>query len=131
MKKFVLLLLVLTIAASFCLHISAADPEIDIITVNNVDILFDTNSALTYEEKQLIAEYLVNGDPGVQTYGLLCTLFGHKESTEIVTTITHRVRTTVPRCLEENWELVICTRCETVIEETRFGQLYIDCCPVD
>lgn len=130
-KKIVLLLFVFTLTISCCLNIYAEGQEHHIVTVNNIDVIFSSTSSLTHEEKQLFAEYLVKGTPNVQTYGLICNVFGHKESTEIITTVTHCVRSTVPRCLEENWELIICTRCETIIEETRFGYLYIDCCPVD
>lgn len=131
MKKTMLFILVAILAMSFCLHASAEEVHNDMITIDAVDIIFDAESSLTYEEKQMVAEYLVNGDPGVQTYGLLCTLFGHKESTEIVITVTHRVRDSVPRCLDEEWELIICTRCETIIEETRLSYYYVDCCPED
>lgn len=129
MKRTTLIILVLALVMSFCIHASAETSEGVIIKINNTDIIFDANSTLTHEEKQIVAEYLVNGNPDTQTYGLICTLFGHQETTEIVTTVTHCVRATIPRCLEEDWELIVCSRCETLIEETRIGYSYIDCCP--
>ena len=131
MKKTLLFALVLALTLSFCVRISATNNMTNAITINNVDVVFDTNSSLTEAEKQLIAEHIVYGVSDVQTYGLICNLFGHKTTTEIVTTITHCVNSTVPRCLEEDWELIICSRCESIVEETRLAYSYRNCCPVD
>lgn len=129
MKRTIIIALVCILAISLCVHISASDFDDNVIRINNIDVIFDDNSSLTIDEKYLIAEYMTNTNSHAQSYGLMCTLFGHKTTTEYVTTITHCVRTTSPRCLDESWELTICSRCETIIEETRIGYSYIDCCP--
>ena len=130
MKKY--LICVLSITLSICCSIitSATDVHQDIITINDVDVIFDNSSTLTDYEKLHIAECVVYGHPSTQTYGLICNLFGHKTTTEYVTTITHRVNTSVPRCLEEHWEVVACSRCDYV-ESTRLSFGYKNCCPVD
>lgn len=130
MKRAIFAILGLFLAISFCAQVSAVELDRDIVTINNTDVIFDTSSSLTEEEKQLVAEYILYGSSDTQSYGLMCNLFGHKNTTEIVTTITHCVRTAVPRCLEEKWELIICSRCDNV-DNTRIAYSYIDCCPVD
>lgn len=47
-----------------------------------------------------------------ETRGLTCTLFGHKLETGSTTTITHKVNSTAPRCLEEVYTYEICSRCD-------------------
>ena len=130
MKKIALLITIMTCIISFCLHSFAIDISPCVISIKNVDIIFDEDSMLSADEKQIVAEHLVNGQADAQTYGLICNLFGHKNTTEIVTTITHEVSSSAPRCLEEQWELTICSRCENT-EETRIAFYYIYCCPED
>lgn len=128
MKKFVLLFASVLCTICFCVHPFAMDTSSLVISINNVDIIFDDNSTLTLEEKQFVAEYLVTGVDSTQTYGLICNLFGHKNTTEIVTTITHRAYTTAPRCFEEEWEIITCSRCGNT-ETTRIAYALINCCP--
>ena len=131
MKHIFAVFLILTITASFCLHISANSTSANVITINDIEIIFTPNTTLTNEQKQFVAQHFVDNNSNIQTYGLICNLFGHKTTTEYVTTITHCVRDTVPRCLDEEWELIICSRCESIIEETRIAYSYRNCCPVD
>lgn len=130
MKKFILFCMVTICTLCFCFHTLAIEPTSYVVTIDNVSVIFSTNSNLTENEKHLIAEHLIYGESDIQTYGLLCNLFGHKNTTEIVTTITHCVNSTVPRCLEEYWEIQICSRCDNV-ESTVIDYNYINCCPVD
>ena len=127
-KTFLPLFLTVICVMSFCFNASASDSTSNIISYGNIDMIFDSDSTLSYEDKLLIAEYIVNGTDDAQTYGLLCNLFGHKNTTEYVTTITHEVNATAPRCLSEDWELLVCSRCDNV-EGTRLDYTYIYCCP--
>lgn len=109
---------------------SALDTDCNIVTIDNTDVLFDINSSFTFEEQMIIAQYIVQDESKAQTYGLICNLLGHKNSTEIVYTITHKVNSTVPRCKRETWEVIVCSRCDNV-ENNLLSYSYIDCCPVD
>ena len=62
-----------------------------------------------------------------ETRGLTCTLFGHKLETGSTTTITHKVRTTAPRCLEEIYTYEICSRCDYE-SYLLASSAYIYCC---
>jgi len=129
MKRTLLLALIVILIMAFCVHISAQDSVGTVVTIDGVNIFFNVDSSLSEDEKQLIANDIVFGDSTIQTYGLICNLFGHKTTTEYVTSITHGVRATVPRCLEEHWEIIICSRCDSIIEKTRLSYGYKNCCP--
>lgn len=86
------------------------------------------NTTLSDEQQQAIAERLVNDEEdSVQSYGLMCTLFGHKTEQSTVAVITHKVRTTSPRCKRETYLVTICTRCDYQ-EQDLGGTSYIVCC---
>ncbi len=89
------------------------------------------NTTLSDERQRVIAEKLVYGDTdNIQTYGLMCTLFGHKTEQNTVGVITHKVRTSSPRCKREAYLVTTCTRCDYQEQELT-GTSYIVCCPVD
>lgn len=127
MKKILALSLALVLLASLCVSVSAETAENHIVHLEGVDVIFEETSSLSAEAKQRVAEQLVYGESSVTTYGLMCTLFGHKTTTEIVTTISHRVNATSPRCLEETWQVVTCSRCDYT-ESTCIASSMIDCC---
>ncbi|MBQ8015862.1 MAG: hypothetical protein IJ264_06740, partial [Clostridia bacterium] len=64
---------------------------------------------------------------GVTSYGLTCTLFGHKLESSVITTITHKAKATDPRCLEETYDTEACTRCDYA-NATLICSEYISCC---
>ena len=130
MKKTILAILDFVIRFCCCINILATDTHPNIITLGNIDVVFATDSNFTENEKQFIANHILYGDTNTETYGLICNLFGHKTTTEVVVTTTHKVNDTRPRCLEECWEVTACSRCDYV-ETTRLSYGYKNCCPED
>lgn len=128
MKKIIALILAMIMSLSFCTIISAANTEY-VYSYNGVDVMFFENSVFTEDMKQCVAYELVNGDDGATTYNLLCTLFGHKEEIECVTTISHKLSPVNPRCLSQTWEVHCCSRCNEALEMILLGEAYITCCP--
>ncbi len=128
MKKILLLIITIICTSSFCIHSYAIDSSSCVTSVNNIDIVFDKNCSFTEDEKQIVLAHFLNDGEEATPYGLICNLFGHKNTTEYLTTITHCINSTAPRCLEEEWELIVCSRCENV-ESTRLGFSLIYCCP--
>lgn len=62
------------------------------------------------------------------TYGLTCTLFGHKTIMNTTYVIEHKVRATNPRCLQTLYEVTTCERCD--YENIQYvTDSYIPCCP--
>ncbi len=127
MKKILTVILAMIICTCACLSISAADNNISVIETEHLEIIFDEDSVFSNDQKQKIAEFLAYGNSDMQTYGLMCTLFGHKYTTENVQTITHCVYSSAPRCLSQNYEVSICSRCDAT-EQTLISEKPIYCC---
>lgn len=96
------------------------------VTVNETDFIFDVNTSEEYRNK-IIAHYFDENDEDVATYGLMCTLFGHKLESSVITTITHKAKATAPRCLRERYDTEACTRCDYTNAEL-ISSSYIFCC---
>lgn len=130
MKRITVFIFALIFAATLPLTASATDTSGNIYTINGTTVEFAIDSSFTEEEQIAIAELVVNGnyDSSITTYNLLCTLFGHKETTESYTVIEHCVSATAPRCVRSLQEITICSRCETVIEINILSSNYIFCC---
>ena len=128
MKINKLLSLILALATLLCAVIIPANAaEAD--THEHIEIIIE-NEDISEETKEKIIAFYTNGgeeQEGVATYGLTCTLFGHKLESSAVSTITHKVRTTSPRCLKKTYNYESCTRCDYE-ESTLILQEYIACC---
>ncbi len=131
MKKIISILLATILLTTICIITPSANESANTVyTIGSKTIVFNVSSAFTIEEQQNIAEMLANSEQEHSTYGLMCTLFGHKNTTESVLTITHCVDTKSPRCLQETFNVTTCSRCgETTTE--RISYYYITCCPED
>lgn len=129
MKKIIALIMVVASLFSV-ISISAYAEETTetavTVAVNDVEFIFDANTSEEFRTKA-IAHYFNHDDDSATTYGLTCTLFGHKLESSVITTITHKVRTTSPKCLEETYDTEACTRCDYA-NATLIGSEYIVCC---
>lgn len=128
MKKIIsILMAVLMIFSVMSISVSAENAaETVVVTVDGIDFIFDANTTEEFRSK-FIEDYFNPGGDGAAAYGLTCTLLGHKLETSTVETITHKVRTTAPRCLEETHLVETCTRCDYVTRTT-INSEYISCC---
>ncbi len=129
MKRIIALIMV--VVSLFCMmSVSAGAQGVDedtvIITANETVFIFDADTTVDFREK-FIANYFNGEDDGVTTYGLTCTLFGHKIETTSVTTVTHKAKATSPRCLREIYDVDNCTRCDYT-KSTKKDATYIVCC---
>ena len=130
MKKLTIFLLTIILTMSLCVNVSAQEINGNIYKYGNISVIFDSDSTLSVEHQQHIADILINGDDNISTYNLMCTLFGHKfDQTEGVTTITHEVSPTEPRCFKEYFIVNICSRCQEDGQIESLGGEYIICCP--
>lgn len=121
---FAILLALTLLTCTFVLPTSAKET-----TNNNVEIII--NDDISEETKTKIERYFANGEPATDnnasTYGLTCTLFGHKIECTSVSTTTHKVRSTSPRCLQKTYNYEECTRCDYE-NATLILSEYIVCC---
>ncbi len=128
MKK--ILALIMSILLTFSvLSISVSAEEVSediVVTYGQTDFIFAKETPVEIQER-FIAHYFGEEDDGAAAYGLTCTLFGHKLETTTTTTITHKARTTDPRCLQKVFLVETCTRCDYT-NSTQTGSQYISCC---
>lgn len=128
MKTKKIISLILAIAISACIFImpaNAAETE----AYEHIEIIIE-NENISEETKEKIIAFYTNGGEekeGIATYGLTCTLLGHKLETSTVAKITHKARTTSPRCLKKTYSYSTCTRCDYE-ESTLVSSKYIVCC---
>ena len=128
MKAKKILSLILAISMLACIFImpaNAAEAEVE----EHIEIVIE-NEDISEETKEKIIAFYTNGGEekeGIATYGLTCTLLGHKLETTGVYKITHKVRTSSPRCLKKTYDYSTCTRCD--YEESILAKSeYIVCC---
>ena len=127
MKKNILTIMIAMLLVCATCFTSAAVSAQYTYEFENITVIFDEDITLDEQQKAAIAEHLVHGDEDVTTYGLWCTLFGHSYETHMAKKITHCVYDTNPRCLEEIYEVQVCTRCENTVS-TVVARSYISCC---
>lgn len=129
MKQFISLILVVVSLFSLMsipVYADTAEEDTVTVTVNDIDFIFDAATSEDFRNKA-IAHYFNHDNDGAETYGLTCTLFGHKLESSIVTSVTHKARTTAPRCLQKKYNIEACTRCDYT-NSTLISSTYISCC---
>lgn len=120
-------LLALTLLICVCVLPTSAKENIN---KNDVEIIvLDEN--ISEETKEKIEKYFVTGEPvtdnSATTYGLTCTLLGHKLQNSTVEVITHKVSATAPRCQCKTYLYQACTRCDYETSQL-IATEYIFCC---
>lgn len=95
-------------------------------------VSFIANSAFTDAEQIRVVNLLTNGNSSNvnSTNNVLCSLFGHKTTTERVTVTNHKVNPKDPRCVNYIYEVEACTRCN-YSDATLVYSYSISCCPDD
>lgn len=129
MKKIIALIMVVVSIFSVMSITSYAEETTEntiTVTVNEIEFIFEANTSEEFRNKA-IAHHLNHGDDGAAAYGLTCTLFGHKLESSVITTITHKVSATAPRCLRETYDTEACSRCDYT-SSTLISSVYISCC---
>ncbi len=129
MKKIIaLIMVVVSLFSVMSISACAEDANEDTITVtvNETEFIFEADTTEDFRNKA-IAHHFNKGDEDVATYGLMCTLFGHKLESSVITTITHKAKATDPRCLRERYDTEACTRCDYTNAEL-ITSSYISCC---
>ena len=122
MKKLIAVLLsAMFIIGAMSVTVNATDS----FEAPHIEFIFEEGTSLEIQNR-IIAD-LTGENDGTATYGLTCTLFGHKLDTGVTTTITHNAKTTSPRCLQKTYSYEICTRCD-YSEYTLLDSTYISCC---
>lgn len=90
-------------------------------------IEFNDNNLSLEEQKTVVAKLMGLDEDYAQTYGLGCTLFGHDYKYTSVNVITHKYRSSAPRCKKDMYDVKYCEDCDYT-EETWTSSAYIYCC---
>lgn len=93
---------------------------------DEITVLVD-ESASEEIKNRIYAHFYGDGEDAIQSRGITCTLFGHDIDIGTVSTITHKVRSSAPRCLKETFNYEICSRCDYEVY-TQINSEYIYCC---
>ena len=87
-----------------------------------------SNDAIPQEKQEAIAKKLIGiDDSSSQTYGLICTLFGHDYVYDKANVVTHKASSTAPRCKKQTYDVTYCDNCD-YYEEELVSTTYIYCC---
>lgn len=87
-----------------------------------------SESALDAEKQEMIARRIVGLEvTTIQPRNLLCDIFGHKETTEIVTAKVHKVYAASPRCVNKTYNVTTCSRCD-YYEQVLTKSVRVVCC---
>ena len=110
-KNLFAIVLALTILTCTCVLPASAKES----TINNeIEIIISDD--VSAETKSKIEKYFATGEPATDdvatTYGLTCTLLGHKLTSTSVGVTTHKVRATAPRCVCKTYIYTECSRCD-------------------
>lgn len=131
MKKLFALILALASVfslATFSASAETSDENTIVIVRGDVEYIFEADAS-----EDLINSFIESCEneehthEETSTYGILCTLLGHKLESSTVQTITHNARTTAPRCLRKTYTVETCSRCD-YSSKTLTNSIYISCC---
>lgn len=131
MKKIIsVFMAVVLFVISATLITSASENPVVIITTEDAEYTIEfENTNLSEEKRQTIANNLVLGkENDIQTYGLMCSLFGHKTEENTVFVVSHKYKAISPRCKRDSYLVTTCTRCDYQ-EQELYASIYIVCCP--
>ena len=130
MKTNRILAIFLVLVISMTLFITPASAE-EAHDHGDVEIIFlDKN--ISEELKEDITDYILsgeyeNGEDETATYGVTCTLLGHKIEITKTYVIKHKAKATAPRCYKQYVTIETCARCD-YHNSTVTGYEYIYCC---
>lgn len=129
-KLLALTLAICTLLTLFIMPVGAADEhnheEIEIVILN--DDISEEAKAKIYAYYSDPDHNHESEDNDAATYGLICSVIGHKIETSNTYVITHKARTTAPRCLKKSYKHEVCTRCDDYEKSTLLSSTYINCC---
>ena len=128
MKKIISILIssVLLFSLSFSTA-SASEAITENTSAENATVEFIFDEGLSEELKAKIEAHLLGESKNSNSRGILCDIFGHDLVATNTIQVTHKVRATSPRCLEDVYKVEACEDCDYV-KSTLISSDYIYCC---
>ena len=108
---------------SFAIEKEEAHQHIEVIILDDV----------SDELKEKATAYFLSGahnnsdNDNTATYGLTCSILGHKLESVTSSVITHKASATAPRCVKRTYLYDACSRCDYEAS-TLISTQYIYCC---
>lgn len=130
MKKIISLILAIASVFSLATFSASAEEAAEntvVITSGDTDFVFEAGVSEDHIHSFINSFESEHDGEEAATCGLLCTLFGHKLETSTAYTLTHKARTTDPRCLKKIYSVETCSRCD-YSTKTLLATTYISCC---
>lgn len=124
MKKAFCAFLALAMIIVLSAHVFAEHIEFE---THHISVVFCENSLLTKQQKEVVENKLSGRENKSVERNILCTVLGHNYTSEIISTITHKVNQQAPRCKKIRYLVNICTRCSDTQTEV-LSVSYINCC---
>ena len=90
-----------------------------------VEFIFEDD--ISEEIKAKIEAHLLGEHENLNSRGILCNIFGHDLVSSNTTQITHKAKSTAPRCLKEVYKVEVCEDCDYT-KSTLISSSYINCC---
>jgi len=109
-KKIISTVLLLAACLSFAVN-AEGSLQTYIYKNGNVEICIQ-HTDFTEDELARVVDLLENGDSGISTYNLWCSLFGHKLKTGMTSLTRHHVYDTYPYCEITYYVVEVCERCD-------------------
>ena len=128
MKKFFITILLLSTLLSTGIYCSADSNDCS-HNIDDITVIYQENSVWTDAQKEQFIELVLSGNSEQTPYSLLC-LFGHDKVTEYHQIIKHKALSVEPRCANQLYEVITCTRCD-YMDATLVSNIFIHCCPED
>ena len=128
MKKLIYMFIATAIILS-CLCISASANDIFTYETHETHCTVEIHDDnMSYEKKQAIANRLIGADEyEVAPANIWCDIFGHDYLYTTSTVVTHKARTTAPRCKQQLYDVTYCEDCD-YMQQTLVSTSYIYCC---
>ncbi len=129
-RKMALVILALCICASSLVAVASAKEGTNTYTTiyHQGDTEIRAQEAISQAQINCIVNHLLGKEEETaETYGLMCTIFGHDYETHTVEEVQHNYRASYPRCLKSIYDVKVCSRCEDT-NSALLSSSYIGCC---
>lgn len=127
--KIINIFLLTLVLAINCCAVNISSGEV-VYEDENITVTFSNDTKYSIDEQKVIADMLVYGadESRVNTYNIICDLFGHNLSREYIEVIQHKVDDLSPRCVKKTYSADGCSRCD-YFEYELISFVYVPCCP--
>ena len=129
MKKIISVFLCCVILLSSACVFASATNDVYTYEIDGIEYTVQiTDDNINENKKQSIANALVNAEVSEAVpANIWCDIFGHDYKYTTASVVSHKVRTSAPRCKVDYYNVTYCEDCDYT-QQTYTGTEYINCC---